>query len=95
MNIVKGTRVRAQWFTAQTDPPACLAGVQMKFVALGRDVTGTIRHFRGNDPMNPTVIQIFIDADGSTDIPTTPCPDCTCGHDHIAIKPDWIVGVVP
>jgi len=59
-NIVKGTRIRAQWFNAQL---TCLAGVQMKVGAELRVVVGTVRHLRGNPLANPTEIKLYIEAD--------------------------------
>jgi hypothetical protein len=93
VNIVKGSRIRAQWFQAKTNPPACLAGAMMKFGATSYDVSGVIRHFRGDHPTSPTVIQIFIDPDPGYDGPTTTPDGCTCGHPHVQIDPKHIVSV--
>ena len=92
-HITKGSRVHARWFQAN-DPPSCLAGVQMKVAGQFADVTGVCRHFRGDDPVNPTVITVFIDPDpGTWDGPTVRPPGCTCDHPHVAVNPDHIVGV--
>lgn len=46
MNVVKGTRIRAQWFQAN-DPPSSLAGMQMKLGVTSREVVGTVTHING------------------------------------------------
>jgi hypothetical protein len=46
MNIVKGVKIRAQWFQAN-DPPSSLAGMQMKLGVTSREVVGTVTHIYG------------------------------------------------
>lgn len=93
--ITKGTRVQAKWFVAQTDPPACLAGAMMKFGASEVEVIGTCVHFRGDDPVNPKVIRIYIDVDG--DLPAAikkVVPEgCTHPGGHVQIREEWILGI--
>ena len=92
--VTKGTRVRASWFKAD-DPPGCLAGAQLKITARRFDVTGICRHFRGDDPVNPTKVVVYIDPDPNTwDGPLVKPFGCTCDHGHVEINPDHIVGVV-
>lgn len=95
--ITKGSRIVARWFGA---PQAvALAGVQMKLQVTEFVVTGTIRHFRGNDPVAPTKVDIYVEADD-------PVPQgvtrerpygCTCpGHENLVrIDADHVRGVLP
>lgn len=66
-NIVKGTRIRAEWFQAST---VCLAGVQPKMGATACSVTGTVKHIRGDHPTNPTVIRLLVQPDAGGDLVT-------------------------
>lgn len=96
--ITKGTRIRAQWFQA-SDPPSSLAGVMMKVGAKFIDVTGTCRHFRGDDPTNPSTVDIYIDPDpGTWDGPLVkPDGGCSCPASHpghVRIKPKHVLGMV-
>lgn len=84
MNVVKGSTIRARWYQV-TD--ACLAGVQPKVGARERDVTGVVRHVRGN-AAEPTKVRIYIDAPGANVTP----PDCTCGP-HVEVDPAHVVSV--
>jgi hypothetical protein len=92
--ISKGSHIRAHWFQV-TKPLSSLAGMQMKFGAHEVTVTGICRHFRGDDPVNPTKIKVYIDPDpGTWDGPTVRPEGCTCDHEHVEINPDHIVGMV-
>lgn len=79
-DIKKGSRVRAHWYQAQTNPPASLAGMQLKFGATERDIIGTIMHIWGDHPMNPTKYEIAIQPDE--------------GGDEVVVRPSWIVEVI-
>lgn len=93
-NINKGSRIRASWFQAY-DHPHSLAGVMLKTGATKHDVTGICRHFRGDAPVNPTTIRVYIDPDpGTWDGPTMRPPGCTCDHGHVDIDPDHIIAVL-
>lgn len=94
MNIVKGSRVRAKWFNPKPFGSYGIAGMQMKVVGNFVEVVGTIRHFRGDDPVAPTKVEIFVDSDEPSDIPTVRPYGCTCDHEHIRIKPDWVVEIL-
>jgi hypothetical protein len=59
-NIVKGTRIRARWFDAKL---VSLSGVMPKVEATMREVTGTVRHIRGDHPTHPTVTRLYVEAD--------------------------------
>lgn len=89
----KGDRIRAQWLDAKL---VALAGAQMKVGASGREVTGIVRHIRGDHPTNPTEVRVFIDPDGAWDGPVVKdLVRCTCGHPHVQIKPEWVVEILP
>ncbi len=93
--ITKGSRIRAQWMKAKMNPPSCLAGMQMKFGATSYDVTGVVRHVRGNHPTNPTVVRFFIDPDGDWDGPTDRPDGCTCDREHVEVNPAHVTGAQP
>jgi hypothetical protein len=90
--ISKGSRIRAEWFKAQMDPPASLAGMQLKFGATRIAVVGTVKHVRGDDPVNPKVIRFYVDPDHAWTGPTVTPEGCACGHAHVEIDPKHIVG---
>jgi len=90
-NITKGTRIRAEWMVPN-DPPSCLAGVQTKFGVQWFVVMGIVKHVRGNDPVNPTTVRLYIDPDHEWDGPTVNL-GCSCGHSHVEVKPEHVKGV--
>ena len=63
ITLRKGTRVRAVWPEAR---PTSLAGVQMKFGATSREVTGVVEHLRGDHPTSPSPdsIRLLVRPDG-------------------------------
>lgn len=92
--ITKGSHVRAYWFQAQPIGTTALTGMMMKTTGMFRDVSGICRHFRGDDPVTPTKITVFVDPDPDTwDGPWVRPPGCTCPHPHVAVNPDHIVAV--
>lgn len=94
--VTKGTKIRARWFGS---PQAvALAGVQMKLQVTEFVVEGTVRHLRGNDPVAPTKIDLYVE-------PSGPVPQgvrqerpygCSCdGHDQLVrIDADHVVAVL-
>lgn len=86
-DLHKGTRIRACWLHEY--PSGYATEV---------DLTGTCRHFRGDDPTNPTTIRIYVEPDGDVPdcIPRTRPYGCTCpGHDLLVeVRPEWVVGVI-
>jgi hypothetical protein len=85
-NIVKGTRIRAQWFNAKL---TCLAGVQMKVGADLQVVIGTVRHIRGNHPTNPTEIRLYVETDDGLGV------DCNkCQVREIEVNPKHVVEIL-
>lgn len=92
--IVKGSRIQATWL--QGNPKAALAGMQPKMAATARQITGTVRHLRGDDPVNPSIIKLYVEPEGDTDLPRTRPYGCECpGHDNLVeIDPNWITAIL-
>ncbi len=86
--IVKGSRVRAEWFQAHA---VSLSGMQMKFGARQHVVTGVVRHLRGDDPVAPKEVRIYIDPEGDApaDLGKVRPYGCTCEGGHVELKLDW------
>lgn len=92
VTLVKGMRIRAQWFRPHLGPASSLAGVQMKFSASLIDVTGIVRHIRVDNQENPTDYQIFIDPDQTIlGVPLVQLDRCTCGRGHLQVDPKHII----
>lgn len=87
--ITKGDHVVASWMRTRL---ACLAGVQMKLEGQQVIVSGIVRHVRGDDPVNPTTVAIFIDPDDpGCELPRVRPPRCTCPKPHVVVDPQHIV----
>jgi hypothetical protein len=99
MNVVKGTRVRVQFFQAKPIGSFSLAGCQLKTTGQFVEVIGTCRHFRGDDPVNPTMVRVYIEAEGEVPEHVVQCRPfgCTCeGHDNLVeVNPNHIVEILP
>lgn len=67
--LVKGMRVRAEWFEARPFDAVSLAGVQLKVAAKPKVVEGAVTHIRGNDPVAPTSIGVWIMTDDGEEVP--------------------------
>lgn|SRR6478609_1558476 len=89
----KGDRIRASWFEAKTSGFS-LAGAQTKFPAVRHELTGIVRHIRGDHPISPTSIRVYVDPDGDWKGSTINLIGCKCGHPHVELKPEWILGIV-
>lgn len=89
--ITKGTRIRAEWMQAQTNPPASLAGMQMKFGATLHQVTGTVRHLYGDDPVNPSKAVFYVQPDEGEE--GKMCE--TCGVREVVVASQHVVEVLP
>ncbi len=86
-DIVKGTRIRAQWLETR---PVSLAGFQMKLEATTREVIGTVRHIRTDNPHMPTNYRLFVEPD----VPGEGEVFCeTCLVFETIIKPEHVVEV--
>ena len=84
--ITKGTHIRAQWFDAKL---VSLAGMDMKTGATLRNVTGVVRHVRGDHPTAPTTVRIYIESDDGLG---TPCGDCQVRE--VEVDPKHVVEVL-
>lgn len=83
MRVEKGDRIGARWFVTN---PASLAGMHLKLVATEIEISGIVRHLRGDHPEEPTEIVAYVE-------PEVPIPDvvrrerpygCMCpGHDDL------------
>lgn len=85
--LFKGDRIRSAWFATRL---TCLAGVQTKFGATLKRVTGVVRHIRVDDPVTPTEIRIYIDPDDGYAGSFVNPPGCTCSTRHVEIRPEWV-----
>ena len=94
-NIVKGSRVSAEWYIA--DPKQSLAGQQPKIGAILVVVTGVCVHFRANHPTVPTEIRIYLDPDGTVPQGVKLVKPHGCTHEvgHIEVRPQWITKILP
>lgn len=93
--LPKGARIRARW--THTYLP-CLAGAQMKMGVDVVEITGTVRHLRGDDPVNPKVVRLYVEVEGRVPnglVLTRPY-GCTCDtHDDLVeVDPDHVVEIL-
>jgi len=73
VTLHKGDWIQAEWLEPNE---GCLSGNQMKFSAETKQVSGIVRHVRGNHPTHPTSIRLFVEPDG--------------GGDQVLVAPDWV-----
>lgn len=66
--LVKGMRVRAEWFEARPFDDVSLAGVQLKVAAKPKVIEGAVTHIRGNDPVAPTSVGVWIMTDAGEEV---------------------------
>lgn len=93
MDYVKnGDRIEARWFG--DCKPAALAGMQMKVQATEMAVTGTIKHVRGDHPVSPKVIRLYVDPEPTWSGVTVKPVGCTCDHEHVEVDPDHVIRVL-
>lgn len=85
-DIIKGSRIRAQWFEAKL---VSLAGVQDKIGAIPCVVVGTVRHIRGDHPTNPTTIRLYVESDDGLG---NPCGKCQVRE--IEVDPKHVVEIL-
>ena len=66
--VTKGTRVRASWLKAKTNPPASLAGMQLKFDAEWVEIEGVVTDIRGDHPTHPTRVGFIVRQDDGVEV---------------------------
>lgn len=91
--VTKGDRIRARWFKPKPLGSYSIAGFQPKLVGDLIEVTGTVRHVRGDHPTHPTVVRFYIDPD-QEGLPTMRPPGCTCDKEHVEVDPDSIIAIL-
>ena len=70
--LKKGDRVRARWMAVKTDPPAALAGMQLKFEGRYKEVCGVVTHIRGDHPTEPVEVAVWIQPDEGPEVGGVP-----------------------
>lgn len=88
--ISKGARVVVDFFKADPIGSKSIAGCMVKTTATHVAFTGTVAHVRGDHPVTPTQVVVFVTPDAGYDGPTVVPPGCSCGHPHVAVNPDHI-----
>ena len=86
----KGDTVVAHWFEADDPTRVSLAGVQTKFQARERTVTGVIRHVRSSHPTELVDVTLHVEVKAPAG---QLCPKC--GVHEVVVKPEWVTGVIP
>lgn len=66
--LKRGMRVCAEWFEARPLDAASVAGVQLKVTARPRVVEGTVTRIRGDDPVAPTSVGVWIMTDDGKEV---------------------------
>ena len=97
--LPKGARVRISGLRALPLGTYSLAGVTDKVAAVSVNYTGTVRHLRGDDPLHPTVIKLYIEPDEGQELPRwtpTRAYGCTCEThgDTFEIDPSWVTEIL-
>lgn len=91
MKVEKGDRIGARWFVTR---PAPLAGMQLKLGAAKIEISGIVRHLRGDHPEEPTEIVAYVEPEGHVpDVVRRERPyGCMClGHDDLVpVRPNNI-----
>lgn len=90
--VHKGDKIIAWWLESTN---ACLAGAQLKTGSKSHYVVGIVRHVRGNDPVNPTVVRLYVDVTEGALRPQIRPSGCTCKVGHAEIRPENIVSIDP
>ena len=93
--VTKGSRVRARKFIATKSGTYSLADVQNKLTGQFIDVTGVVKHIRGDDELSPKTVMVYIDSDPGTYSGELVKPvGCSCEVGHAEFNSDYIVGVL-
>ena len=72
--VTKGDWVRARWMQPYR---ASVAGAQPKFCARQHNVSGIVRHVRGDHPTNPTSVRLWVEPEG--------------GGEEVLVDPDHVI----
>ncbi len=92
--IEKGTRVRARWFKPKELGTWSLTGFQMKLTGNFVEITGTVRHIRGDHPTEPKEVMFYVEPEGEVPAEVTRKRPfgCTCeGHDKLVeVNSNWV-----
>lgn len=94
--LPKGARVRVRMLQAQPLGTYSLAGQQMKVAARSFDFTGTVRHLRGDRPVNVLEVLLYVEPDdpaAAEGLPLVRAFGCTCtGHgETVEVGPEHVV----
>lgn len=91
-DVVKGTKVKVSRLKV-SDKPKALAGNNLKFGAKQEDFEGVVRHIRGNHPINPTSIRLWVEpVSGDTSSSAEDIEFCErCGCNEVGlVNPDHV-----
>lgn len=64
--VAKGDWIRAEWF--KVGGSEGLSGSRLKVKAHRYEVRGVVKHIRGDHPIRPTSIRLFVEPDGGGDL---------------------------
>ena len=92
--IVKGSRVRAKFFKTKPIGTYSIAGMQMKFIGDEVEIIGVVRHIRGDDPVAPKEVRVYIDREEGVELPLVHPQGCLCEKGHAELKLDWIKAIL-
>lgn len=90
VDLRKGARIRARWTETEM---VSLAGMQMKVQLAEREVTGVVRHLRGDDPVAPTIVRLYVDPEAPWSGRTVRPHGCRCERAHVEVHPRHVVGL--
>jgi hypothetical protein len=90
VDLRKGARIRARWTETEL---VSLAGMQMKAQLTEREVTGVVRHLRGDDPVAPTLVRLYVEPDSPWSGRTVRPHGCQCESAHVEVDPRHVVGL--
>lgn len=79
-SIQKGSRIHVSGFISKPLGTYSIAGAQLKFVGDMVDVRGTVAHVRGDDPIAPKQVGVWVNPDDGYEGATDPCEKCGVPH---------------
>lgn len=86
----KGDTIVATWVRVR---PVSLAGFQNKEEGEAITVRGTVRHLRGDDPISPNEIRLYVDPEGETKEKLVRPEGCTCETGHVEVNPKYVTQI--